>query len=286
MTIFLPTFLHSGEWLSYLKHFDVDAKSKNIAYLSDELIKIIQECRDKQPFKVIDDIHTIGIDIFTPNSHEIASDKLELLLYINKEVLLHFERQVLDSKYQMEIEKHIKSSNYLCERLNLIITRRSPITYSINPIAYPINNNVNVPNTYPLSIYPGYGDATSLSGSPSYYVHNGGVNNALLSGFMPNSNSNFLTHLPTTASIPIPFPLVNETPRFHEQAAEVTTSDVTDKSKTNNNRREWVGKRHKKKTGRRQYATDDSTPPPITAQRLNFSQVLQAAEQSQAPGQT
>ncbi len=229
----------------------------------------------------------MGLDIFTPNTREIATDKLELFLYLNKEVLLQFERQVLDSKYQIEVEKHMKLSNYLCERLNLLFTRRSPITYSINPIAYPIHAATNMPNAYPLQIYSGYGDTTLPSGSPSYYVHNAGINNALLTGFVPSSNANFISHLPTAASIPIAFSPSTETPRFNEQVVGITTVECSDKPKSNDNRREWTGKRYKKKSGRRPNPTENTAPPtqtgPVTVQRLNFSQVLQAAEQSQAP---
>ena len=277
----------SGEWLSYLKHFDVDAKSKNITYISDEVIKKIQECRNEQSLKVVEDVYNIGLNIFIPNTREIAGDKLELLLYLNKEVFLQFERQVVDSKYQVEVEKHIKLSNYLCERLNLLFTRRSPITYSVNPIAYPISAATNMPNANPLQIYSGYGDTSLPPGSPSYYVHNAGIKNMLFTGFMPSSNSNFISHLPTTSSIPIAFSPSTEIPRFNDPTVGITAVECSDKPKSNDNRREWIGKRHKKKSGRRQHPTENNAPStptgPVTVQRLNFSQVLQAAEQSQAP---
>ena len=144
-----------------------------------------------------------------------------------------------------------------------------------------------MPNAYPLQIYSGYADTTLPSGSPSYYVHNAGINNALLTGFMPSSNSNFTSHLPTTASIPIAFSPSTETPRFNEQVVGIATVECGDKPKSNDNRKEWMGKRHKKKSGRRPHPTENAAPTtqtgPVTVQRLNFSQVLQAAEQSQAP---
>ena len=80
----LLTYLLSGEWLSYLKYFGVDAKSRNVSFINDEIIKKIQGLRDAQQLAVIDDVYSTGIDIFKPNSREICSEKLELLLFWNK----------------------------------------------------------------------------------------------------------------------------------------------------------------------------------------------------------
>jgi hypothetical protein len=188
---------------------------------------------------------------------------------------------MLDSKYQMEVEKHVKLTNFLSERLNLLFARRSPIAYSVGPMTYPVNAATNVPNNYPPPIYAGYVDLATLpSGSPAYYGPNVGVNSALLPGFIPSGNASFISQLPpAAATIPIAFTHSGDTPRYNEQ---VFAEDSSDKVKNTENRREWTGKRHKKKPGRRQYPVEGNAAaaaaPLATAQRLNFSQVLQAAE--------